>query len=309
MLDNIGVQSSDLNQRPSRALFMLTAVTRRIGSVDGGPPLGRLVRPLRGHLHRMLATLHSPPVPAQAVDAVVDVGAGLRMQVNTWEMVQRTIFLVGYEPEVMATVRSRLRQGQAAIDVGAHVGAVTLRMARSVAGGPVVACEPNPDLASRLRRNLELNQLTNVSVREVAVGARRGTATLHVPSDSRHVGGSSLASGAETHHHAVRPLQVPVVTLDDLVAEVGLRDVGLVKIDVEGYEADVLAGAETLLRRDRPALLFEYTEPWWMANGTSLAEVIRSLTEIGYATFSQLSWRGPVPIPSVPPTWMNVLAR
>jgi FkbM family methyltransferase len=254
-------------------------------------------------------TLHGMSVDGTDQEEIIDLAGGLRMKVDTLELVQRTIFLIGYEPEPVALVRRHLVSGFSAIDVGAHVGAITLVMAQAVRHGTVLACEPNPQLAVRLAENIALSGLNNVLVRQVAVGAHSGWAALQVPTDRRHVGGSSLAAGDHTHHHATETLIVPMLTLDELVAESGLRKVALVKIDVEGFEAAVLSGGRHLLERDRPSLIFEYTGPWWTACGASLEGVTDMLSDLGYRHFAQVHWRGLRPIPSPLPTQMNVFAN
>lgn len=132
-----------------------------------------------------------------------------------------------------------LRTGDLMIDVGANVGLYTLIAgARVDGGGRVIALEPDPVALVRLRENLELNRLTSVEVRGEAAGAARGEARL--------------TTGLDTVNHIVAgddgepSIRVPVVPLDELV-ETGV-EVALIKVDAEGFESEVLAGAQRLLR-------------------------------------------------------------
>ncbi|WP_432116942.1 FkbM family methyltransferase [Streptomyces sp. bgisy032] len=131
-----------------------------------------------------------------------------------------------------------------AVDVGGWYGPWTHRL--SGRAERVVAIEPVPHLA----RLLAAGAPPNVRVVRAAASDRPGIARLWLPSgDSGDRGVSSLVR-RDIHGRA---LDVPCVTLDDLA----LRDVGFIKIDVDGNEAAVLRGATGLLARDRPALFVE----------------------------------------------------
>src|SRR5690606_34137038 len=125
------------------------------------------------------------------------------------------------------------------------LGPWTRELSRRV---PHVTCvEPQPDLASYLRRVVPVN----VTVVDAAVSDAPGTASLSLPED-RH-GANALASLKGDVATAAVVHEVKLVRLDDL----GVTDVGFLKIDVEGHERAALEGAAELLRRDRPRLLLE----------------------------------------------------
>jgi len=146
-----------------------------------------------------------------------------------------------------------LRSGDLAIDVGAHVGTRTRAM--RAAGARVVALEPQELFARYLRLTLP----RDVVLIEVAAGAQDAAAEMSV--SSRHPTVSSLrtdfvsgASGAPGFEHVRwdRRQRVKMVTLDGLIAQYGLPR--YVKIDVEGFEIEVLAG----LTRPVPIISVEY---------------------------------------------------
>ncbi|MEU9730323.1 FkbM family methyltransferase [Streptomyces sp. NPDC048002] len=131
-----------------------------------------------------------------------------------------------------------------AVDVGGWYGPWTHRLSRRV--GRVVTVEPVP----RLARLLASGAPPNVRVVQAAASDRPGTARLWLPpGDAGDRGVSSLVR-RDIHGRA---LDVGCVTLDEL----GLRDVGFIKIDVDGSELAVLRGATGILARDRPALFVE----------------------------------------------------
>lgn len=124
------------------------------------------------------------------------------------------------------------------LDVGANCGAYTLPLAEAAgAGSHIVAFEPNPVMAARLRRNLALNRLQNlVDIQEVSLGARDGHADLWI--SERNLGFSSLHPPQFSSKRAIR---VPVRRLGDFLPPPGNSfDVFVIKIDIEGFEDQAL---------------------------------------------------------------------
>jgi FkbM family methyltransferase len=131
------------------------------------------------------------------------------------------------------------------VDVGANIGFITVRAARSASR--VIAIEPHPIRFRYLERNVALNGLHNVTCLNCAVGAAEGEVTLYDVDPT--LGPRPLDVSATPGRG--RCYRVPLRTVDSLVDEADL-----VKIDVEGYEAEVLRGAANLLAR-RPRLVIE----------------------------------------------------
>jgi FkbM family methyltransferase len=147
-----------------------------------------------------------------------------------------------------------LRPGDIVIDIGANVGFLSVIAAKLVGpDGRVIAFEPVPANARRIRRNARLNRLGRIEVVEAAVGDRTGTATLVL---AEFAGGAALAD-ADLPPDACGELEVRLTTLDDWLARSGSPRPALVKIDVEGAELAVLRGMVATLEQVRPALLIE----------------------------------------------------
>lgn len=161
----------------------------------------------------------------------------------------------GYEPETVPVLFRLAEQAPVTIDVGAYVGYFTVMAALANPAGRVIALEPGPETFDRLLRNVNLNRLGNVECQNVAAGSARGHAELH-----HMAGGLSMAASLDPRHLAPWDhvsSTVPVVALDDLQAELQVGRVGLVKIDAEATEAEVLEGARGILDRDRPHIICE----------------------------------------------------
>lgn len=183
--------------------------------------------------------------------------------------------VAAYEREINSSgeiellqLRNLVRPGQLAIDVGANVGTYAHELARLT--GRVIAFEPNPVLAATLA---DLG-LKGVEVRQVALSSTDGSADLQVP----------LLNGLATLRtdmqlgDGVEHVTVPTARLDGL----NLDKIAFIKIDVEGFEEEVLAGAAATIARDLPILLIEIEE---RHNPGGLARIEAKLNRLGYACY------------------------
>jgi FkbM family methyltransferase len=176
----------------------------------------------------------------------------------------------------MALFEELCRAGHAVIEVGANNGTHTVGLARVVGEqGRVLAFEPQRLVFQTLCANVALNSLTNVDCYWAAVGAQEGA--IMVPSVSpwqeANFGGVTLLGSHPGH-------PVPCFTLDRFLE---LPRVNLIKIDVEGMEAEVLRGGAKLLAKFKPVL---YVENDRADNSEAL---IRLIAGFGYRLFWHLT--------------------
>lgn len=159
-----------------------------------------------------------------------------------------------YEIGTCDVARSVLREGDVFVDAGAHIGWLSLAAAAFVGErGRVIAFEPAAESFRILEKNVALNGLGNVVAVPEALGARLGDGDLFHPLPPDR----ALASLAEPARWAARET-VAIVTLDAYLATAGIARVAMLKVDVEGWEPQILAGAEALLaREDGPAVSVE----------------------------------------------------
>ena len=149
----------------------------------------------------------------------------------------------------LPTFVDMVHEGDVILDLGANVGAYTLRAARKIGPrGRVIAVEPLPEAVSLLRKNIRHNQLTNVTVVEAAVCDIDGETIIHV--------GPRLNAASVVKKAGV-PRKVRAVTIDRLVQELNLQKVDLVKMDIERAEPLALAGMKRTIKMYSPVFLFE----------------------------------------------------
>ena len=222
-----------------------------------------------------------------------------------------------YEVDETQLCENLLREGDVAIDGGANIGLYSLLFSRLVGeAGRVVAFEPDPTNAERLRRNLALNELSRVEVQEVALWRECGRKTLHRFEPAfgpwHSLGAPELADPFRQGHVVVpvSEIEVEVKTLDAFCRDAGIEHVRLLKLDLEGAEPDALAGASKLLERSAiDVVLFVVSAPQLAALGHPTSAAVEILAEYGY-----LSWdireNGVIGerADTVPERWGNLIA-
>lgn len=195
---------------------------------------------------------------------------------------QRTMSLGLFEPGETRLITELLGPGDTFIDVGAHIGWFSTLAASRVGGnGQVIACEPYPANVTALRQNLELNGARNVRVVEAALGSGPGTLRLASAGDSGGVTALDWAHDGQ--------VEVPLTTLDDVAAD--LTTIKLLKVDVEGWEPDVLRGATRTLARTGNVLI-EVNRPALQKAGSSPEEVFDLLRATGFTSFARVTQPG-----------------
>lgn len=184
-----------------------------------------------------------------------------------------------------------LEPGMTAVDAGAHIGLYTLLFARLVGPeGRVYAFEPAPTNHRRLVENLALNAAENVVVEQAALYREPGRMTLHLfPEElgAWHSLGEPALADPSVAYATIAPssaVEVEAVTLDKYAPRHGLGRIDLLKVDVEGAEADVLAGARATLASGRVgAVLFEVSKPQTEALGHGPGAAFEELHAAGFA--------------------------
>jgi len=182
------------------------------------------------------------------------------------------------EKSLLTDFISEIRDDDICWDVGANVGLYACLAA--AAGAETVAFEPVPENAALIRRNAAINDLS-IRVFETALGAESGTARIPSPADD--AAGANHALLQDGGDGADRMLDVSVSRGDRFVDAGDLISPTVLKIDVEGAEADVLDGLSTLLADDPPRLVYvEVHESRLPEFGSSADDVRERLREAGY---------------------------
>jgi FkbM family methyltransferase len=212
---------------------------------------------------------------------VDEFGGAFRIDVRS-DIFRRLAIYKQYEP-VLAKVATKYADGSRDfVDIGANVGFYSVLLARNLKSGHGYAIEPTSRTFERLQANIALNGVQDrVSTIKAAITDRNGTVPIQVIP-----GKEEYASMGGMHHPSVASLgfnveTVAALTLDNLVEQNDI-DPGFLKIDVEGCEHMVLAGARQTLLKHRPVIMTELWDPLITKNGSSSKQVIAYLRDLGY---------------------------
>lgn len=203
----------------------------------------------------------------------------LWMRLDQSEGIQNGMAQGSYEIEQTGWARECLAPGATCVDVGASFGNYTA-LAASIVGenGRVFAFEPSPVAGQVIEHLVRDNHLKNVTLTRAAVGEAPGSIEINMPKDRALHSPSIFAPGP-----GFTPLRVPMVSLDSFLPLGGTRPISLVKIDVEGYEPNVVRGMKMLAKTGRiKNLLCEFNSGWLRQNNTTPEQLLDLVVSLGF---------------------------
>ncbi|HQQ93903.1 MAG TPA: FkbM family methyltransferase [Bacteroidia bacterium] len=222
--------------------------------------------------------------------AIVDwlfLGKGISRHINGFKLKfparWARYFESDYENENVQFMKQHVKQGMTVVDVGAHIGLMSL-IASQLCGarGKVIAIEPSPFTFNLLKRMIELNPgYAPVTPIQAAVSNKTSLMDFYVSADPA----SNSNSLVEKHHLKRNKVQVKCLTLDAVVNENRLNQVDLVKIDAEGSELDVLRGMNETLGRFKPQIILAIHPRLIRNNGQNPLDIFKLITRLGYEAY------------------------
>jgi FkbM family methyltransferase len=234
------------------------------------------------------------------IPRVFDIGNGLKLKLDPRDYFQCMMFYGRWGLELLELFERYVRPGDTVLDVGAQIGFYSVHLGEMVtASGHVYSFEPDPRPLEYLRASLSESRMDWVRAEPFALSAREGKMDFNV---SPIFGWSTAVRNS--HLTGLKRVSVPTFPLDTLVekGEV-LGKIRLVKIDVEGFELEVLRGMRRVLRKARPILIMEINRPMLEFQGTSPLEVFEFLTSFGYEVYEiqvNLRWGRTRPLVTLP---------
>ena len=192
----------------------------------------------------------------------------------------RMVFEDGiYEPDIVRCVQTFTRPNTHFLDVGANIGLMSAVALYAQPTATVVSFEPSPNSVPCLRQTVSGHK--NWKLVEKALGDKAGNLDFTVGAESVFDGFKRTAD-----RPGQRKVSVAVSTLDFEWVSLGSPEVSLVKIDVEGAEAMVLAGGDRLLRSRRPVLVVEWFSDYVIQYGTDPMWLLGFADRYGYLVYS-----------------------
>lgn len=201
-------------------------------------------------------------------------------------------WLAYFDPErpELDVFKGLLKPGQVVLDIGANIGENSLVAASMVMpGGSVYAFEPNPPVFAKLDSNIRLNPNLPVKPIQKGIGEKPGYFYVDVGNPNNAGGGQLVEASASGNKQ-----KVEVVALDAVVADLRIARVDIIKIDVEGFEPQVLRGGKETLQKHHPLLFIEFNETALRRYGSSTQELLQLLKELGYSSFERTLSQNPL---------------
>lgn len=252
-----------------RRLFFIPSIEKSLRRLIVGRTYGTLVtRFPPKHVHYQIPSWKDVEVN------------GIKFRVDVSDLVGWYLYWGFVDPSRLK-LYSLINDGDVVVDVGANLGEVALNAAKRVGStGQVFVFEPFPSNFEKLRTNVGLNRFENLHLINKGLGAESGELGMFVADEANAGMNRMSADGSSESKNAT---VVEVVKLDDFILENGIDRIDLIKIDVEGFEMNVLRGSENTLKTFRPKLFLEVIDDYLRQQGSSARDVIQFLETHNYS--------------------------
>lgn len=202
---------------------------------------------------------------------------GINLELDIHDYVSHYLYF-GFEDIAHEKLMSLVNKNNVVLDIGTNYGTTLLQFAKKVGeGGQVFGFEPDPINYGICTKNIALNPFLNVKVDNLGLGDVKGELTLVVDTESNR-GGNRISKntfGKEAY-------KVQIVSLDEWINNENLKHIDLIKMDVEGFEYNVLKGAEKTLEKFHPTLFIELDDENLKLQDASAELLVKLLIEKKY---------------------------
>jgi FkbM family methyltransferase len=198
----------------------------------------------------------------------------------------------GYFEQKLVSLSDKIisqRNQSIVLDIGANIGTYSIPLAKNHPNKFFCAFEPLPFIYQQLCKNIHINNLSNIKPFELALSDQSGITVIErLPYNCGNIGGNSLDKKISAmrvrEYLKITPKLVPELIQMKKLDDLEISSVNMIKIDVEGFELQVLQGAtETIKQNNNPPIMFEaWVDPWYEAQRN---KVISFLRTIGYNSF------------------------
>ncbi|MET0570902.1 MAG: FkbM family methyltransferase [Pedobacter agri] len=210
-----------------------------------------------------------------------------KISLNTRNFIDACIYYTGdYEPYLKMQFKQLINPGDVILDVGANIGFHTLYFAELVGTkGKVFAFEPITANYSALIKNVQLNSFPQVSAVNRALGNANQLMDIHIDNTDQNPGTFSLLEAG------VANTTVECIKGDDYIIQQNIQNVNFIKVDVEGFEVEVLKGLSNTIRKHNPIIIFEYDSNYQSKVNKDSKAIFHLLSDLNY-NFSAIDGYG-----------------
>lgn len=190
-----------------------------------------------------------------------------------------TYYFNYHEPLIFKFLDKYLSPGMTYIDVGANIGLYSLFVAKRVGSEYVYAFEPQPNVYAKALENINKNNIKNIKIENIGLGKCNSVCKMHIDRDSA----KSYIKSSESIHFEDSAIEVSIMSFDDYVMEKKIKKIDYIKIDVEGFEYEVLLGMQNTLKFLPPEIIqIELYDDFLKRNGASISIIVNYFNIFGY---------------------------
>lgn len=237
-----------------------------------------------GRLSDILIWPVSKRIFSSGYSEVVFIDKNIKMRVygDMPDMINKSLlFMSGYkflawEPVTARLVKFLAPKLKSAVIAGSHIGYYPIIVAGNNPNAVIYAFEPNPIIYKRLKENILINNFLNIKTNELALGDQESKKKMYFDS-----GQSSLIDSLRKHSDSGI---VNITTIDHFFSK-NSPDPDLMIFDAEGYEPHILLGAQNVIRRATPDIIFEINPQMLQFDETDKYKFLNMLKNLGYTLF------------------------
>ena len=193
---------------------------------------------------------------------------------NGW--VDNYIFLNSiHEPNILKVIKYSISKGDIVVDIGANIGQHTLFMSKFTGEkGKVYCFEPLNKNYRSIKKSIDLNNFKNVTVEKKAVGEKNTMIKIFIPNSNNDRSSRKLFEVSSDKYE-----ETEMVTLDDYFSN---KKIHFIKIDTEGFEPEVISGADKIITQHKPTILLEYSPLFYEQRKIESSSLLEYLSSQNY---------------------------
>lgn len=215
---------------------------------------------------------------------------GIQYKLDLSNVVDHYLYF-GIRDASFAHVLTELKKATVILDIGANIGTTSLYFASLNPSAKIIGFEPHPDNYARALENFRLNQFKNIQLKNIGLGSQKTELKLYEVNTHNPGMNRILAHATDLPYKLVK-----VEKLDTVVEQENLLQIDFIKLDVEGYEYEVLRGGQAAISRFKPVLFIELDDQNLKEQGSSAKELLQFLTSLGYRQMYRADAFSPVGI-------------
>ncbi len=235
---------------------------------------------------RLVPILLDPSVLKHELSPAPLIGCKYPVLCNPYIFTHINPFFFGklYQTHLQKYIRRSIRAGDTVLDIGCNVGHISTFASHIVGeNGLVIACEPNKELADMFEKYIQSYNMVQTKIYPFALGRKETTESLKMT--ATHNGGATLCSGRfENNRDRIVSYEVMVTTGDSLFSKIEMKGNVFLKIDVEGFEQEVLDGMAGVLSQKIHHAIIEIT-PEWIGGLNGVKKIFQTMEQHGFNSF------------------------